>query len=101
MHSWFLLLGTYGSVNNDVCRVDFDEAWVKPIPLDGNVADEPFATISDAPDTFYKSIITSVGRTFFIKEVSVFPVSFLDDDLIVFDFELLGTRICAGKVSAS
>mmetsp|Transcript_5442 Transcript_5442/g.8281 ORF Transcript_5442/g.8281 Transcript_5442/m.8281 type:complete len:272 (-) Transcript_5442:18-833(-) len=97
--------GTYGSVSDDVCRVDFNEAWIKAIPMpsseDGVVVDDtPFANLSDVPDSPLRSIITNVGRTFFIENFSIFPVSFLDDDLIVFDFELLGTRICARKVSS-
>lgn len=81
-----------------MCRVDFDEAWIKEVATEGDVKDEPYQLISDVPDSFFKSAISSIGRLFFIKEFSVFPVSFLDNDFIVFDFELLGTRICAHKV---
>lgn len=84
--------GTWGSVSSQVCRVDFDQAW---ITLD---QEEPFATFNDVPDDGKKSIISFLGRLFFIEAVSVFPISFLDDNLIVFDFELLGTRICARKI---
>ena len=83
--------GTYGSVDEEICRVDFDEAW---IAMD---QDAPFETVDDVPDSFSKSIIRKIGRLLFIEAWSVFPVSYLDDDLIVFDFELLGTRICARK----
>ena len=38
-----------------------------------------------------------MGKALFIEAFAVFPVSYLDDNLIVFDFELLGTRICARK----
>lgn len=83
-----------------MCRVDFDEAWIKTIPSGGNggAVDEPYMTIADVPNTTFKSLVTAIGSAFFVKDVSVFPVSFLDDDLIVFDFELLGTRICAQKI---
>lgn len=84
--------GTYGSVSSHVCRVDFDRAWVT---LD---REEPYATYEDVPEDGSKSIISSLGQLFFIEQVSVFPVSFLDDNLIVFDFQLLGTRICARKI---
>lgn len=93
--------GTYGSVSDTVCRVDFDEAWVKEVPrkADGTTVDDiPYESISSVPDSTFKSLITSVGRALFIKEFSVFPVSYLDEDLVVFDFELLRTRICARKV---
>ena len=88
--------GTYGSVDDTTCRVDFDEAWVKQLH-EGSV-DEPYASIDDVPESLAKTIIRRLGRAFFFDGVSVFPVSFLDDDLIVFDFELLGTRITARKM---
>ena len=88
--------GTYGSVDDTTCRVDFDEAWVKQLHED--TSDEPYASIDDVPESLAKTIIRRLGRLFFFDGVSVFPVSFLDDDLIVFDFELLGTRITARKM---
>jgi len=90
--------GTYSSEDGkDVCRVDFDQAWVKVLTEENGDDDSPYSTIEDVPVSFAKQIITTVGRSFFFDQVSVFPVSFLDNDLIVFDFELLGTRICAKK----
>lgn len=84
--------GTWGTVSSQVCRVDFDRAW---ITLN---QEEPYATFEDVPDDDSKSIISFLGRLFFVEAVSVFPISFLDENLIVFDFELLGTRICARKI---
>jgi hypothetical protein len=84
--------GTYGSVSDQVCRVDFDRAWV-------TLAETPFPSYDDVPDDVMKPIISFLGKLFFIKQVSVFPVSFLDENLIIFDFELLGTRICARKIN--
>jgi hypothetical protein len=90
--------GTYGSVNDLVSRVRFNKVWVKPLMGENSIDDGPYDTFDDVPDSFLKSIINSIGQLFFIDSVSVFPVSFLDDDLCVFDFELLGTRICARKM---
>jgi hypothetical protein len=84
--------GTYGSVSDQVCRVDFDRAW---ITLEG---ESPYPSYDDVPDDVLKPIISFLGKLFFIKQVSVFPISFLDENIIVFDFELLGTRICARKI---
>lgn len=83
--------GTFGSVSEQVCRVDFDRAWV-------TFGETPYSSYEEVPDDYGKPIIFFLGKLFFIKQVSVFPVSFLDDNLIVFDFELLGTRICARKI---
>jgi len=97
--------GTYGSVDDTVCRVDFNKAWIKTIPKSTTTTtnninlndDGPYPFLSDVPDSLTKNIITSLGNLFFVDSVSVFPVSFLDQNMIVFDFELLGTRICAMK----
>lgn len=85
--------GTFSSVSSTVCRVDFNRAWVT---LDSK---EPYGTFQAVPESGSKKLISSLGQLFFIEQVSVFPVSWLDDNLIVFDFELLGTRICARKIN--
>ena len=95
--------GTYSSVDDTYCRVHFDEAWLQPISKDGcsscteNDVDKPYGSIDEVPNSISKTVIRMLGRLFFFDAVSVFPVSFLDNDLIVFDFELLGTRITAMK----
>lgn len=89
--------GTYNSVSDTVCSVEWTEAWVKIIHKDDE--DVPYAQITNVPDSFAKNFITKVGKLIFIQPFSIFPVSFLSEDLTVFDFELLGTRICARKVA--
>ena len=93
--------GTYGSVDENICRVDFDKAWIKLLASsqfhDKNEEDTPYPSLDDVPDSPIKRIINAVGNTMFIEQFSVFPISFLDEDLIVFDFPLLGTRVCALK----
>ena len=97
--------GTYGSVTDDATntysRVDFDKAWVKSLPSSPSsslTAAAPYESLEAVPDSFLKTIINEVGKRAFIESVAVFPVSFLDDDTIVFEFEFLGTKICAHKV---
>jgi hypothetical protein len=90
--------GTYGSQSEYVCRVDFDEAWIKAIRIsDGDVEDAPYSKIEEVPDSLWKTVIRRLGRLFFVKDVSIFPISYMDEDMIVFDFELLGTRIVSIK----
>lgn len=91
--------GRYGSKDNLVCRVDFDRAWVTPF-VGGNVSlyYKPYESLEEVPDSIWKWIINNLGKIMFIEEFAVFPISFLDEDTIVFDFELLGTRICARKI---
>ena len=89
--------GTYDTVNDCVCRVEWSDAWIRVV--DESEQDESYPQISSVPDSAWKTVITRIGRLLFIRPFSVFPVSFLDHDLTVFDFELLGTRICARKVA--
>lgn len=95
---WLSVSGTYSSQDEDsVCRVDFDKAWVKILDSDSS-DEEPYDSLEAVPPSPWKDVIQALGKLFFIDAVSVFPVSYLDKDTIVFDFELLGTRICARKV---
>jgi hypothetical protein len=90
--------GTFGSQSEHVCRVDFDEAWIKAILIsDDDMDDSPYSKIGEVPDSLWKNFIRRLGRLFFVKGVSIFPISYMDEDMIVFDFELLGTRIVALK----
>jgi hypothetical protein len=96
---WLSVSGTYGSQDEDnACRVDFDTAWVRLLSNDDNSDAEPYDSLEAVPPSPWKDVIQALGKIFFIDAVSVFPVSYLDKDTIVFDFELLGTRICARKV---
>ena len=92
--------GTFGSVDEQNCKVQWDRAWFKVVNSN-NMKDEPYATFEDVPDSILKNLISFIGNLMFIEAVSVFPVSFLSNELIVFDFELLGTRICAKKNALS
>jgi hypothetical protein len=95
---WLSVSGTYGSEDNDkICRVNFNKTWVSLNEMNAD-NDSPLPSLEDVPDSVSKSIIQTLGQLGFVKAVSVFPVSYLDNDTIVFDFELLGTRICARKV---
>lgn len=93
--------GTYGSLADDptlrYSRVDFDKAWIKA----GDDLSSPYESLEDVPDSFLKTVINEIGKRAFIESVAVFPVSFLDDDTIVFEFETLGTKICAHKQASA
>lgn len=93
---WNPMNRTKIKVNNAVCRVDFDEAWIRS--FDDESHDRgPYPNVASVPDSIWKSLIRNIGRALFIEPFAIFPVSYLDDELIVFDFDLLGTRICARK----
>ena len=92
-----LLKSCKPKVNDDVCRVDFDEAWLRTFDNDDSFEEGPYPDVTSVPDSISKTLIRNIGRALFIEPFAVFPVSYLDNELIVFDFELLGTRICARK----
>lgn len=93
---WLSVSGTYGSQDGDrTCKVEFDRAWVSVRNADR------VDSFEEAPETPYKNVVNRLGRLGFQKNFAVFPVSYLDEDTIVFDFDLFGTRICARKVDRS
>lgn len=95
---WLSVSGTYSSQDeNRVSRVDFDKTWIKWNGDEDN-DDKPYPTLDAVPASLEKTIVQAIGRLLFVDGVSVFPVSYLDEDTIVFDFELLSTRICARKI---
>jgi hypothetical protein len=94
---WLSVSGNYGSEDEDrVCRVDFDKAWIRTTNEGPGM--DPYNSLESVPPSIWKDCIQALGKFFFIDSVSKFPVSYLDTDTIVFDFELLGTRICARKI---
>lgn len=102
--SWLSVSGTYGSEDDDrVCKVNFQRSWMKRVDDDSESSDDdrnaPYRSLEEVPESVVKDFINRVGKLLFIEQFAVFPVSYLDDDLIVFDFELLGTRITSRKVA--
>lgn len=98
IHGYLSVSGTYNSITDNICRVNFNEAWVRTYyNNNSSINSGPYPTIDNVPDSLTKSFIRNVGRLLFVEAVAVFPVSYLDEEFIVFDFELLGTRICARK----
>ncbi|GAX16770.1 hypothetical protein FisN_21Hu218 [Fistulifera solaris] len=93
---WLSVSGTYASQDDDrVSRVSFDQVWMK---WNACLEDGPYPTLQDVPASWWKTIVQTMGQLGFVESFSVFPVAYLDNDLIVFDFKLLGTRICARKL---
>jgi hypothetical protein len=98
IHGYLSVSGTYNSINDTICRVNFNEAWIRSfIDNQSSINIGPYQTIDNVPNSIIKSVIRNIGRLLFVEAVAVFPVSYLDEEFIVFDFELLGTRICARK----
>ncbi|KAJ1457029.1 hypothetical protein M885DRAFT_516075 [Pelagophyceae sp. CCMP2097] len=86
---WLSTRGTYGSKGDDVSFISWDEAWWNP------GADSPTASASEG---FLSPVVSFLGNLGFVDEFARFPVSFLDEDLVVFTFPLSNTRIAAVRV---
>jgi hypothetical protein len=54
--------------------------------------DAPYRSLASVPSSTTKNVVEALGKWLFILELAVFPISYLDDDLVVFDFELFKTR---------
>ena len=82
--------GTYDSIDADTTTIEWERVW-----LDFN-EDTP-STEEETSKHVLPAVVQAVGKASFVKGVSVFPVSYLSERLIVFTFKLLGTRIVASK----
>ena len=83
--------GNYGEMDESTATIEWDQVW-----LDFNT-DRP-STRDEVDKHVLPLLIQTIGKTAFVKSVSLFPISYLSDNLIVFTFKLLGTRIVASKV---
>jgi len=93
---------TTATGNEYYSKVDFNKAWIKPIlqksqESQSQEESQPYESLNDVPDSIMKSIINEIGKRSFVESVAIFPVSFLDSNMIVFEFQLFGTKICAYK----
>ena len=87
--------GTYGSLSESETTITWDYVWCDFRPKEEGPSD-----LSLPSTHFLPQIIQPLGKLAFIEAVSRFPVTYLDDNLVVFEFSLLGTKIVASKVSS-
>jgi hypothetical protein len=82
--------GSYGEVDENTSTIEWDSVWL-------DFDDKP-SKVRETERHVLAGPIQAIGKTAFVKGVSVFPVSYLSDSLIIFTFKLLGTRIVASKL---
>jgi hypothetical protein len=82
--------GSYSSVDAHTCTIEWEKIWT-------DFEQKEPSREADVEKHWLPSVIQPVGKAAFIKGVSVFPISYLSNDLVVFTFSLLGTRIVARK----
>ncbi len=83
--------GTYAEVDEATTTIEWDRVWFDFDP------DRP-SKREEVDKHVLPMLIQAIGKRAFVKGVSVFPVSYLSDKVIVFTFQLLGTRIVASKL---
>lgn len=86
-------LNTAGKVlsqSENTCSVIWEKIW-----WDRETPENGPSLASETDKHILPRVIQALGEKGFIREVSTFPVSYLDEDLCVFDFMLTGTRIAA------
>lgn len=86
-HGWLSTRGTY--TYDDVASVHWDDAWFDP----------QSNTFSAEPDDgAFRFIVRRLAKIAFIPAFAHFPVDYLDDDLVIFRFPLLDSRIVASRI---
>ena len=89
---WLNTAGRVESVSDNVCRVVWEQIW-----WDWNEESEGPSKASETEKHVLPRLIQALGEKGFAEGVSRFPVLFLDSDLCVFQFQLIGTKICATR----
>lgn len=90
---WLNAAGSMQRKSDDTLSLNFDRFWVDPeSALRRDVPKtEGFSLQMDA-------IIGSIGRAAFFSDLALFPVLYLDDDMAVFEFPPLKSKIACRKV---
>ena len=88
-YGWLSTSGYYeiDTENNGNVKIVWDKAWWNPEFLDRPTPPE---------DGFLPGLIQSLGTAGFIESLSVFPIGYVDEDLVVFYFS--GLKITAAKI---
>ncbi|GAQ86961.1 hypothetical protein KFL_003230060 [Klebsormidium nitens] len=91
---WLSAAGDFRGVDSERVEVFFDSFWVdrgadglKPNPA--------------GKGSWFVDGLNSAGRALFFPELSRFPVLYLDQDLVVFEFPPLRTKIAAARLSGT
>jgi len=81
--------GTYQEIDKDTASISWASIWL-------DLEEEPTSVI-EREKHILPNAVQPIGKAAFIQAVSVFPINYLSEDLIIFTFKLLGTKIVAYK----
>lgn len=90
---WLNTAGKYQITPDGVCKLRWNNIW-----WDVRSVEQGPSALVNTSEHVLPRVIQGFGETAFVESVSMFPLIYLDDDLCIFDFKLLGTRISATLV---
>ncbi|MEW5318229.1 MAG: hypothetical protein WDW38_009467 [Sanguina aurantia] len=89
---WLSASGGLAAKDDDTVELHFDKFWI-----DGG-ADGLRPTLTEGTSQPSDSMITAVGKAGFLPQFAVFPVAYLDEDLAVFEFPPLKSKIAVRRL---
>ena len=90
---WLNTQGKVTSVSDTICQINWENIW-----WDVNSQIMKASALTDVKKHILPELIQAIGTKGFIEGVSKFPVVYLDENFVVFEFSLFGTRICARRI---
>lgn len=90
---WLNVKGSYGSIDNDRCTVQWDRVWC-------DFEKQSPSKFDEVEKHWLPDLVQAIGTALFVDGVSRFPVYYVDDTVCIFEFSMLGTKIVAKKLNS-
>jgi hypothetical protein len=90
IRGWLNAQGRYYSKGNDEVSIKWNNLWA-------NIGSEGPSNAEETKEHFLPSLVQSLGKFAFIEPISRFPVSFLSNELCIFEFPAFGSKIVTAK----
>eukprot|EP00850_Spirogloea_muscicola_P024700 SM001327S27067 [mRNA] locus=s1327:1006:1681:- [translate_table: standard] len=88
---WLSASGDFEADGLDAVRVLFDSFW-------WDIGRDDLKPDPQGQGSWQQTSLNNLGRALFFPQLSTFPVLYLDQDLVVFNFPPLSTNIAAHRV---
>lgn len=94
---WLSAAGTMSRKYDDSVEINFHQFWIDgPETLR---VDIPSTTLSSPGGGLdIDSVISTLGRSAFFPQLAIFPILYLDEDMCVFEFPVLSSKIGVRKI---
>ncbi|GAX77557.1 hypothetical protein CEUSTIGMA_g5001.t1 [Chlamydomonas eustigma] len=94
---WLNAAGSMGRKYDDTVDIHFDRFWLDgPETLREEIPRDAYSGLKDMDDWMSK-----LGRGFFFPQLALFPIHYLDEELCVFEFPPLNSKIAVQKISSA